>query len=190
MQTELSKYSQHLTNALNRIFKKIPAVIIEAFCFALKNGGLLEHDFTRVKDASFNPRPARICLILINDARVTAADILASSLIRSGLEMNPTAIANYPELDHLITKLAEDSLQNPLALCNMAKNDNRSPGILAAASWLDRVRHFHLADNETLAKKKDEVLELNQAYTELSKLCSEPLGIMLVHWEKLFRRRC
>ena len=54
-----------------------------AFRFAMDRGGALEPDYTRPEGQSYNPRPARIGVILINDSGEKAVEVLLAGLIAS-----------------------------------------------------------------------------------------------------------
>ena len=80
----ISSYSPHLAMLLARCFsaEHFPALDL-AFRFAMDRGGALEPDYTRPEGQSYNPRPARIGVILINDSGEKAVEVLLAGLIAS-----------------------------------------------------------------------------------------------------------
>ena len=78
----IASYSPHLLGALERLPSPVNLPLLdEAFGWAMQVGGEKELDFTRDPEVSFNPRPARIPLILIKDASRFGTDLLAASIL-------------------------------------------------------------------------------------------------------------
>lgn len=79
--TELRKYSATLDGLLRRSFDAATVEkLSNIFLSCMKQGGAEELDFTREPEVSYNPRPARVVHILINDLKVSDAEIVAAGM--------------------------------------------------------------------------------------------------------------
>jgi len=175
----ISKYSPHLAGVLKRAGMTQLMGLDEAFAFALEHGAWMELDFEREEGVPYNPRPARVALILINDAKTKdlsalTAGVLATAhpdlnLLREKLSVLPSAV----------TELAILALSEPELLI-----EQRAPhaGIVACALHLDRARHRHLVrDPEKLLQWKSFV-ETTERYQALADKVSPELGLLLAAW--------
>jgi hypothetical protein len=113
--------SPHLILTLDQLAKageldeSLVTSIVEAFNLAISFEGATEVGFSRDSEQSFNPRTARILLILLNDAKVREEEVLKVDIERAALG---PAYTSYFELVE--------------------------PLVVSAAFLLDRLRHLHL----------------------------------------------
>ena len=163
-------HSPHLASVLNRY--KIPTQLLDPiFDLAINLGGLDEQDFTRTEGSSYNPRPARLGLILVDNAKAT----------------NPLAIAvgmmacvgsDVGRFSERLSDLAPNIRDQLLSLLNeasipIASWAEESLGLeartISLAVLLDRARHAHLSELairlELLEQIKTE-MELGLRYAE------------------------
>ncbi len=86
----IRKHSPNLAGVVERLFDAKDLETIEvAFIKAIEQGGLEELDFTRESGVSYNPRPARIALILLNDAHIRDVEVITDAI--SGTCSTPLA---------------------------------------------------------------------------------------------------
>jgi len=57
--------------------------LLSVYAEAMSNGGSKELDFAREAGVSFNPRPARVALIQLNEAEVLDLDTLKTNILHS-----------------------------------------------------------------------------------------------------------
>ena len=135
------KRSPHLASALRRTLPAEEVTLLErAYDYAQATGGEEEVSFSRPAGQSYNPRPARVCLILLHDLSVRDARILQAGLVACGAEPR-----GYPSPE--VAALAVLALQPPDELrCSGA----REAAAIALALRLDLARHFHLMNEEAL----------------------------------------
>ena len=115
--------------------------IVSAYLFAIGNGGMLELDYVRPDGQSFNPRPARVSAILMKDMHIKNRELIIAAILACADEdsLRSKAAAEFGE------ELVNMALEAQLACCNTLES-TLQPTIIAAALWLDRARHFHLAE--------------------------------------------
>lgn len=91
-------HSQHLAKTLQRLGDlDESAWLNEAFALVISSGALWERDFVRPHSASYNPRPARVALILIHDALEKRPEVLAAGMLCSlGSELFSIEGGLYP----------------------------------------------------------------------------------------------
>ncbi len=78
----MKERSSHLYGAIARACgESALPVVAEAFSFAIAKGGESEIGFDREIGVSFNPRPGRVGLILLNDCFVRDSQIVAAGLL-------------------------------------------------------------------------------------------------------------
>ena len=141
--------SPHLANVLSRSVDPAALPFLDScFNLALLHGGESEWDFSRAPDASYNPLPARVALILINDARITRAEILATAMIASVClkEEDLLTLRSFTEFKHVCALL---NLVEQYPSCTMENSEiERDIASIVAALWLDRARHIHLTPHQ------------------------------------------
>jgi len=190
------KGSQSLSGAVTRsVPKPAHSILLQAYNFALENGGWTELDFTREDGVSYNPRPARIALILINDASTTDADILAAAMISEVFcapEENLIENSIPQTFSQEIKRLVEGVVQIRRAKDNQNADYDRPAMLIHLASWLDRARHLHQA---TTPQSTDSKLDFWQQFLSdtdqlipIAVTVSEPLANLLVAWRARFLR--
>lgn len=141
--------SPHLALTLDQLVKSgeldepAAAKILMSFETALSQSAGLEIGFCREVGQSFNPRPARVLLILLKDAQVREANMLLQASQRAGLGENYPGYLNLEE-----------------------------PLVVSAAFLLDRLRHLHLEKNENFKEIYDACLKagelLSREFPQLS----------------------
>lgn len=176
-------HSPHLSVVLERRSNSWH-VLSESFRVAMEQGGRLEPDFEREAEASFNPRPARIALILLNDARVEDEQVLAAAVLAAAA-MNDPGLACASALPQEVSMLARAALQSPSGLL---VGGNTSASLIACAVHLDRARHRHLSKDSPA--EWHAFLTQTAEYVQLAESCSPPLHILLAAWlERASRAR-
>lgn len=147
----IRKYSPHLASVVTRLFDaQALEQIAPIFHWCIEQGGLDELDFGREEGASYNPRPARVALILINDAASRDLTSVGAAIIAAGLEgsaFEPDG-SQFQQLAEARAELAA----RPLAeLVKLSDEDICEAGTIACCLWLDRARHLHLSQGQDRA---------------------------------------
>lgn len=185
----LTKDSPHLALTLKKKLKDLSSgeAIEKAFDFALAKGGREEIDYPRKPGMSFNPRPARVCLILINDLRVLDSEILQAAML--GCVWSD--LARETELETLFGKrvisLAALASSSPSTLLENQDSSHKDVCAITAAIWLDRARHLHLSDPQqtnwwAFLTEVEKVISL-------AELRAPEAASRLSHWKKMFEQR-
>lgn len=163
------KYSQNLFHTLrNTLGDDISHELDRSFLSAINNGGLEELDFKRPEGQSYNPRPARIAIILITETLKRDDAILLAAFSASVFDTSNSIAATA------------------LEICGDSHTINYHPTseakFLALALHLDRARHFHLSpdylDKNSRAKFHALTYKvINSAGPECKRL-----NDLLIHW--------
>lgn len=172
--------SPHLAVVLGRLAPRWPT-LEAAFEYAIARGGREECDFVREPDVSFNPRAARIPLILINDAQCREERVLAAATLATAAP--DTSLEGV--FDDELIALATLSHRPPQAL--LSSQPEGAASLIASALHLDRARHYHLAPGVS-AERWEEFLALTEDHIQLAERCSRPLHILLSAWCERARR--
>lgn len=145
---ELKARTPKLYNALRRIFQPSELELLEtAFEFVQATGGEEEIGFIRPVDQSFNPRLARVALILIEEGRVAGLHNVCAALLscssapgqfRIGLE----GVDDYREIAGSI-ELAQLAQKTISEIVDSSSSLNSVALAIAGALRLDYVRHLH-----------------------------------------------
>jgi hypothetical protein len=206
--SQLKKLSPHLNGVLNRSFDEAGRQTIETcFNYSVSKSGTQELDFVREEGVSFNPRQARIGLLLINEADGLVADDIAAGILASSIEAGTVNLESHTiasgngqsraidrfflraeDVEKFIGEAASASI--PKELCNIIKrlkdikddcSDPALTGILAAL-WIDRARHLH----QSADSKRVEYIEDFRLTTELVLQLAQPfhnrLYLLLATW--------
>ncbi|MFN8391450.1 MAG: hypothetical protein U0136_14275 [Bdellovibrionota bacterium] len=152
----------------------------KAFQFSVDNGGLLELDFTREPGVSYNPRPARVGLILLNDVRSRSLDQIIAGFFATSAS-DASALFTEPSFADPI-RMASLALAAPESLLQADTLVERAARDLALALHLDRARHRHQAPNAKSGAAWEQFLADTAAYVALAKESEHPLFQMLDHW--------
>lgn len=137
----LSSMAPGLHWSLSRTTPDSMEFLERAFTLALANGGGGELGVVRPAGASFNPRPARFCQILLSESRETDPIVLAAAFLCS-----------VPEFPSLV----EPDLIPALDLCKQAQEfryagcTNDAAERLALVACLDELRHLHMRAPESV----------------------------------------
>ena len=198
----LASYSPHLLLHLERIFSdESLSKIEEVFAFFLHHGGLKELDFERpIGEVKYNPRPARIVLILIRDAGIRDLEMLRVAIAASCLELGEANSSILAVLDSREMELAQsvslfqeswlkDAEMGVSKLISDRDQLTVKPNqlLLCLAIFLDRIRHVHRSS------RKVELLPRLISEAQILMSCSEHMtesaGIRSVsgfirHWLK------
>ncbi len=155
--------------------------IDSAFAFSMDNGGWLELDFDREPGVSFNPRPARVGLILLNDAKITDGAVLTAGVLATAHADLENMRGALPELPASIRELAILAHSEPELLEEMK---DKAAGTVAVTLHLDRARHRHLVrDPEKLLQWRD-FIDLTDRYTSLAERVCPQLAVLLGAWHR------
>ncbi len=172
----VEEHSPKLKGTLNRTLEPADRETVERyFLTAVRNGGLAELDYKREEGQSFNPRPARILSILIEQANLHCPQTLSAAVLASVWTTLSADIRR--ELPPELVNLAEQAAGNSIP-------SNQAAIFIRLASYLDRARHLHLADSS----KWDEIYGQCEAHIELAREHCAPLHTLLVSWKARFAR--
>lgn len=178
----VKKLSPHLHSVIQRIFKEDTAAhaLLElSFTHAIEKGGLNELDFKREEGVSYNPRPARVALILLSNAQVADAEVIAAGMLASS---DPLDDLKHLEVAERARVLAHAALEAPEEIAKIDPPLRFEVAIVALALWLDRVRHLH--QSPSASTLWNEMVELTDRYIELAAQTSEPLHTLLLAWKE------
>lgn len=183
--------SPHLKAVLEReiVSADERAAIAVAFDFAITKGkGLLELDYERPEDASYNPRPARVALIVTSTAGVADGPVIASSILAACLESGTTTAelksAGFESSAIELARAAVPPLDQLLKL-----RPQFEAAVIALSLRLDRLRHAHLAPQSTSDNLISRLFRENLSFIELAIDVSPPLYRLLNAWSDRISRR-
>jgi hypothetical protein len=172
---------------LRRFSRDNIALLEQAFDVASQSGGAKELDFERKPDMPYNPRLARVTLILINDAKVTDYTLLAAAMLAAALEAN-SALGHLDEAFPAdIVHLAKLSQCSPQELRASHDPHWRKAALISLALRLDRARHIHLATDEIVRQSWKSFLEITDDYIDLAASVSVPLHSLFSTWKRRFQ---
>ena len=138
----LAKSSPALFGLLRRSF---PATAIalaeECFALSLQLGGLEDSAVFRAEGVSFNPKPARLALILLNETSFRELELVCSAMLMS-VPLTNIQHCNTIKIStqHLT---ATWTLLDAPSLCSQIET-NTSSLALALVWALDHLRHIHM----------------------------------------------
>jgi len=178
----LAEYSPHLLGKLERrLYDRSLAPFEDALQFAISHGGLDEIDFKREPGVSYNPRPARVALILMDDLRVLEEEVLQAGICAS-IEATefPITAALPKSLPAQVFRIAADA---KCSFSELGVQDGNEVLQVALALLLDRLRHLHLAPLPRLR----EVWPALESEVELAHRraidIESPIVSLLEHWQ-------
>ena len=179
--------SPHLASVLTREFQESAELVNLELCFnfAINQGALAEIDFVRDEEASYNPRPARVALILLNNAKIRNLAYLASGILASVSKLNELKPEN--QIPSAVWETAVEAQQDSENFLRCWSPKLRPAATIMLSHSLDRARHVHLADWSIDAKKI--FIEETEKQLQLAKLASPELEILLMHWLERYRRK-
>lgn len=188
MLKSIKKLSPNLHGALKRFVNMDDADLMD-YCFetAIHHQGLEEIDFKREDGVSYNPRPARVALILINDAKILDPQLISTSFL-ANIEKNKLVNLKNEE-----NKIPKEFFQNALLAKSpfFYENLRKEIKIISLALQLDRARHRHLSPRLNNKENWQEFLEENLKYIKLAKDLSPQLHLLLEEWqERAMRKIC
>lgn len=182
--------SPHLASVLKLRFPGEDCRLLdEVFEFTLTHGGLLEIDFKRPEGASYNPRPARVSLILINDAGIRELQVLAAAMLASIWSPEISDLAESQNFPKDLLELAERANSDPDELLAQSSAQGNMAGIIAVALRLDRARHLHQATRPEVRESWPEFVEETGRFVVLAKARSELLYNRLSSWKSRFGQK-
>jgi hypothetical protein len=172
-----------------RAFGSVPGYINESYTLASTHGGNNEIWFTREKGVSFNPRAARIAVILLEGNRTTTPEYVALAVLSSLLAY--TDSSKYISSWNLSnTTLTEKFIMMQKEHAFTLKNGNEPSAEFAEiyiSLFIDKMRHVHLSrgDNSALIR---ETLEECRYYIMLSAKYFPYYKPFITHWMNRFIR--
>ncbi len=182
----LAQLSPHLLGTLKRIFTPSDLVFIEnTFMVAIECGGAGEIDFIRAENSSYNPRPARVALILIDQLQEKDSRVVTSALLATIPDLRRELIP-ATVIDEDILNLSLLSQLSPEELTAQQAHLPAAASKIALAAWLDRIRHFHLAPSETKKTLCMHIALQTDKFLELAQTTNSPLTPFLVRWRDRF----
>ncbi len=168
--TTIKQRSPSLWGELKRRFTPTELELLDSsFQSSIHSGGELELDFVRAEGDSFNPRLARIALILLQDAQVTDSNCIIEAL-------NSAATAPNSE----VALAAQAIFESP----DGWQSDSHSQAtLIALASHLDRARHIHLASADKQAVLLPDFLRKTDSMIAIARQTNERLYTLLSAWK-------
>jgi hypothetical protein len=170
----LCPLSPHLEIVLKRHFRPEQLsdfkVILD---FVAKNGGVKELHFERKEGVSFNPRFARVALILMQDAKCLDLNVLGAAVLACAESSNS-------DFDPVIESVADETRDKFLTPLEFVNSDSI---LIGAALALDYARHLHLSRINC----EDEKIKICNAivhYLELFKDDNNVLLTKLLAWKE------
>lgn len=168
MKTKFSNiysHSANLFNVLNSSFgHDLQPKFDEIFKYCIENGGLTELDFVRPKDQSYNPRPARVALILLNESKQLDQSLLISAML--------ACVDNCQDPLSIEAKQISSEIE--------LKNYSRKAKLIALALHLDRIRHFHLSPHHKAQRKNIHLL--TKKILDLAGSECQRVNHLITHW--------
>jgi len=135
------------------------AILTDDFQQVCALGGADESEIQRAKDASFNPRPARVAMISIGDGHLTALPqirlALWSCVPTPGTERLPDDLELQQKIASVRIGVLESRVADPVV------------ATVILANRLDRLRHIHMT-----AAAHDEIVALADGTEETLAVCS------------------
>lgn len=126
-----------LCASLTRLSPPLDPRYAQAFAHSCRSGGLNEGAIKRTPGASFNPRPARICQILLSESDERDSDVLCAAILIASHAQAPFA----SELERAAAFLAE-ARKFPYQESEVSAEAER----VALACHLDTLRHAHMCE--------------------------------------------
>lgn len=185
----IASYSKHLSGTLNSLVSAEDFETLEqAFIYAMRNGGGEEYGFLRQPGVSFNPRPARVALILIGDVGICDAEVLAAAIIATTGERLEGFADGEDSTRDSVKSLARLALLPVSELESLQTEHKHSGALIALALWLDRARHLHQATSPEVKEGFGSFVGETEAYIALASTVAKPLETLLQAWKARFER--
>jgi hypothetical protein len=175
----IKTYSPQLCGALSRLKDAAELDTLDwYFKIAIENSGLSELDYERDPEMSFNPRPARIALNLMQTVDVSETMTLCVGMLSTvWQQLGERLVAEIPDD---VAALTREAVLPPPAQAAGEQHAASSVNFVRLALFLDRARHLHLASSE----RRVEVLTQCSPYIELARELSPPVHMLLLHWHR------
>ncbi len=149
-----------------------------AFETSVRIGGLEHPAIKRPLGASFNPRPARLCQLLLDDARERDPGVLGAAMLAACREPAQAMAAPAPLGD--AAQLAHTALSSPSPTSGPALR-------IWLAHTLDLLRHLHMTD--TPPAEKIALWRAAQATIPAAPSANEQrLCVLIAAWGERFER--
>ena len=172
---QINTRSPHLASVINSL--ELDIELLDAvFQATMLAGGDDELDFIRQPSVSFNPRPARVALILIKNCSCHNEKIIAAGMLASVAEFEIASLQVEQE-SLKIALAAKEFLQNNLDA------QLQTPVVqVALAAWLDRIRHIHLASEQNVDRLRAMSVERTRRFLPIATEHAPQLANLLKHW--------
>ncbi|MBL7661351.1 hypothetical protein JNK13_01230 [bacterium] len=177
----LAQSSPHLDGVFRRLQKYSPQeleLLKTAYQTAILNHGAVEPDFSRDPGVSFNPRPARISLILINTVDISDLQSICAGML--------ACIPNLDSVDKLPQRLSDAAAIAQASQLPATAIKLPEALIINAALFLDRARQSHRSSKQELPTL---LLEESKQILELITPLSSPLAALIQAWQQRTRLR-
>lgn len=157
----LINQSPALAGKLKRLSLNEPEMkmLLNSYEISVAYGANEEIGFTRVSGASYNPRAARICLILLTLGEVCDPRILSAALLTSSQKNLKDSAINNPELTTLLQVTRDIKKGN-------YKSATRETTSVVLSVQLDLFRHLHLTTHPSSFFESELTIELYQKALE------------------------
>lgn len=178
--------SPHLSSVAERIFpQEIAAAVVSTFELTVAWGGKTEHGFSREEGVSFNPRPARIGLIMLNDVGERNDSVVRAAILAAVIEQcSDDAIDAFYKLPsgEKVVELARMGILPIDQIESIEGPDRLAAGSIACAIFLDLMRHFHQTQLWAATADKTEWLRKVEPYIRLSNQTTPKLTPFFQSW--------
>lgn len=139
-QTSLKNSSPKLYSSLKRVYQQSDLHFVEEIYHkACLQDALLEENLTREDGVSYNPRPARIALILISEAKLLDPSTIAASILSC---CSPAVLdVHFSEYQSVRNQALQAHFLLKEGFCETYPAE---PHLISLALTLDKIRHLHM----------------------------------------------
>ena len=166
---DLAKDSPGLLGTLGTFLPKEDVSSLEdSYRKAASLGALNEFPIKRKEGASFNPRPARLCSLLLKEGELREVNTLSASFF---LPSDENKVEKIPPEEATLIKSARSLFEShPLS----------EHAVLLSLVWhLDLIRHLHMSSLSDQEKSELCLLTNNKLLPISSRVCSSRLHVLL-----------
>ena len=171
----MSLFATMAPGVYGQLRRLIPAehlpILEEAFTASVESGGLEDAAVPREEGASYNPRCARVCQILL-EARVDAHEVLAAGILVPGVARPGIT----PATEHLCREF------DLIALSPTLGGASINAQLIFLALRLDELRHLHLSSHPPPARQALIINTRNALATHSDSLRGNRLLVMVQSW--------
>ena len=135
---------------------------------------------------SYNPRPARIALILLKDVGVSDTTVIASAMLASVVKRDKLKRLETNLPCEVVELAVLAKTENPTCAKTSSDKMLNAASLIAMATHLDRARQLHRAKRERRLSVEREILEKTESYSKLASKLSPRLEVLLCAWKRRY----